>query len=56
MKEMVENLKAISLLFCFIVAFGAIALAPQVLPARDGGQISPRRSLEQIRKAVTSDE
>ncbi len=33
MKEMVENLKAISLLFCFIVAFGAIALAPQVLPA-----------------------
>ncbi|MDQ3174585.1 MAG: hypothetical protein M3Q91_12905 [Acidobacteriota bacterium] len=52
MKEMVENLKAISLLFCFIVAFGAIALAPQVVPARDGGQISPAEALSRYEKLL----
>lgn len=52
MKEIVGKLKTISLLFCFTVAFGAIALAQQAAPARDGGLITPAEALSRYEKLL----
>jgi hypothetical protein len=57
MKDIVANLKALTLLLCLIVAFVAIAMAQQPPTARAAGQISPAEALSRYEELIqaTSD-
>src|SRR6267143_3040665 len=52
MKATLKKLRAMSLMFCVILVFTAIASAQQSAPAGNGGQLSPAQALARYEQAL----